>query len=90
MRCCHSDLVLGDRDEIGTEEHARHAFDVEQTARQRRRIGIALAAEVGRTVFEHGLAGNELERLRIRRRLGLNKHGRVSSNARRKGGQTCL
>ena len=53
----------------------RHALDVEETGRQRRSRGLALAGEIRGAVGKHGLSGNELQRRRIGGGLGLNEHG---------------
>ena len=65
---------LGHGDEIGAEEHARHAVDLEDAARQRR-FGAGLGVgEIGGAGIEHGLAGKKFERRRVRRGFGLNEH----------------
>ena len=57
-------LALGHRDEVGAQEHAPHALDVEQARSERRRQRLALVGEVGSAVGEHGLSGDELQRRR--------------------------
>ena len=74
-------LALGDGNEVGAEEHAAHALDIEQPRGQRRGQRLVLVGEVGRSLGEHGLAGNELERGGIGRRLGLDEH-RLASPSR--------
>src|SRR6185312_17167797 len=67
--------VLSDRDEVAAEEHAGDAVDAEQALRQRRALGRRLGGgELGGALAHHGAAGNEFQRRRIGRGLGLDEH----------------
>src|SRR6185312_10561464 len=67
--------VFGDRDEVAAEEHAGDAIDAEQALRQRRALGRRLGGgELGGALAHHGAAGNEFQRRRIGRGLGLDEH----------------
>jgi hypothetical protein len=71
--------VLGDGDEIVAEEDAGDAGNLEQPAGERRSRGRAFGVtEIGRAFLQHHLAGQKLERRRVRRRLGLDEHVRNS------------
>src|SRR5262249_37674282 len=67
--------ALGDRDEIGAEEHTRDSRNAKQALGQRRLGGRLLVAHVERAARQHGASGQELERCWIRGGFGLNEHG---------------
>ncbi len=67
---------LGDGDEIAAEIDALDAIDVKESRCQRRgqaRVGISVLAAA---LPQHVAAREKLQRARIRRGFGLNKHGR--------------
>src|SRR5690606_1925557 len=70
-------LVLADRDEVASEEDAGDTVDLKQAARQGRTLGLFLRRKAGGAFRHNRTAGQELESRRVRRLLGLNKHGRA-------------
>lgn len=70
--------VLGDGNEIATEEHAGDAGNAEKAGGERGcGARFRLVAELGRAGLQHHLAGQELQGRRVRRRFGLDEHVRL-------------
>ncbi|MNY47954.1 hypothetical protein D3C86_1832540 [compost metagenome] len=67
-------VVLGDRDEIGTQEHAGHAGYPEQALGQRRIARGFDAAEIARLTHQHVAPRQEFEGRGIGRGFGLDEH----------------
>src|SRR5215472_6501015 len=76
---------LGDGDEIGAEEDAADAVDLEQPRRERRLLGLRLVAHVERSLGQHGAAGQEFQRGGIGRCLGLDEHDALLGSPRVQG-----
>src|SRR4029078_7561674 len=72
-------LALGHADEVGAEEHAGDAVDLEQAGGERRAFALGGIAEFHGSFAEHGPAGQEFQGGRVGRRFGLNKHRLLSS-----------
>ena len=70
---------LGDGDEVRPEEHAGHAVDLEQAARERRGCGILRFREVRHAAGHHLASGQELQGRRVRRLFGLDEHVTIPS-----------
>ena len=71
-------IALGDADEVGAQEHARDAVNVEQARGERRAFAFGLVAELDRVCLaKHGPARKELQGRRVRRRFGLDEHGNL-------------
>jgi hypothetical protein len=75
-------LALGHADEVGAEEHAGDAVDLEQAGGERRAFALGGIAEFHGSFAEHGPAGQEFQGGRVGRRFGLNKHRLLSSVTR--------
>ncbi len=73
--------ALRHRNEIRAEKDAGDAVDLEQTARERRALGLALAAEIRRPVGQNRLSGDELERRGIWSCFRLDEHAVSASLA---------
>jgi hypothetical protein len=68
--------ALGDGEEIGAEEDAGDAVDLEQGLGERRGGGFAGGAVFAGALAGDIAAGDELQHLRIGRGFGLDEHGR--------------
>src|SRR5581483_3840198 len=68
-------LALGHADEVGTEEHALDALDLEQARGERRILALGGTGEFERSLVEHGPPWNEFQGGGIRRGFGLDEHG---------------
>ncbi len=66
--------VLGDGDEVVSEEDAVDPGDCEQATGERRVRRLVEGAVVDDAVLHHRLAGDELQRLGIGRGFGLDEH----------------
>src|SRR4029079_2130739 len=72
-------LALGHANEVGAEEHAGDAVDLERGGGERRAFALGGIAEFHGSFAEHGPAGQEFQGGRVGRRFGLNKHRLLSS-----------
>src|SRR5690349_10703168 len=68
-------VALGDADEVGAEEHALDAVDLEQTRGERRILALVGIGEFERALVEHRPPRNEFQGGGVRRRFGLDEHG---------------
>jgi hypothetical protein len=68
-------LGLGDRDEVGAEEHAGHARDAHQPLSEGRMGRARGVAHLEGALGHDHAAGQEFQGRRIRRRFGLDEHG---------------
>ena len=76
--------VLCDGDEIRGEKNAGHFRQGEQPLGKRRSRRRARIGKIRRSRFHHSAAGQELQRGRIRRLLGLNEHRGLRSGLKKK------
>ena len=74
-------LALGDADEVGAEEHALDAVDLEQARGERRVLALGRIGEFQRPLVEHGPPRDEFQGGGIWRSFGLDEHGPFSCNS---------
>jgi hypothetical protein len=67
--------VLRHGDKVRPVKDGLDALDAEEAQRERRDERAARVEEFGRARLHHGRAWDELERVCVRRRLGLYEHG---------------
>ena len=70
-------VALGHRNEVGGEEHAADPGQLHQRLGERRSLRLGRVAGLEGAGFEHRAAGQEFQRRRVGRRLGLDEHRRL-------------
>ena len=80
--------VLRHGDKVGPVKDALDPLDAEEPQREGRRQRRARVEEFGGARLHHGRAGDELERVLVRRNLRLYEHGPACTRRRRASGQS--